>query len=240
LLEVHRLLQANESLVLCALQGMGGIGKTELALQYADGQRAAYPGGIGWFNAGSDLELQLTPPGVPPAPGDWTLPQRLDRCWAEWPAGPKLLVFDNVQGYESVKPYLPPTGRDFRVLMTSRRAFGAPVRRYEIKVLSEAAALELLRRLADERGEGRIDLELDVAKEICAWLGYLPLGLELVGRYLAKKPDLTLAKLWQVLEAERLNAQALLAAEPEMTATWGVVTAFNRFREIPHRLVMEQ
>jgi hypothetical protein len=122
--EVHRLLQANESLVLCALQGMGGIGKTELALQYAYGQRAAYPGGIGWFNARGNLELQLTPLGLPPAPSDWTLQQRLDRCWAEWPAGLKLLVFDNVQGYESVKPYLPPTGRDFRVLMTSRGPFG--------------------------------------------------------------------------------------------------------------------
>jgi tetratricopeptide (TPR) repeat protein len=206
---------------------MGGIGKTEVALQYAYGQRAAYPGGIGWFNAGGDLELQLTPLGLPPAPGDWTLQQRLDRCWAEWPAGPKLLVFDNVQGFESVKPYLPPTGRDFRVLMTSRRTFGAPVRRYEIKVLSEAAALELLGRLADERGEGRIDKELEIAKQICAWLGYLPLGLELVGRYLARKPDLTLAKLWQVLQAEKLEAQALLKAEPEMTATLGVVTAFN-------------
>jgi tetratricopeptide (TPR) repeat protein len=173
------------------------------------------------------LELQLTPPGLPPAPSDWTLQQRLDRCWAEWPAGPKLLVFDNVGDYASIKPYLPPVGRDFRVLMTSRQSFGPPVRRYEIKVLSEVAALELLGRLADEGGDGRIDRELPIAQQICHWLGYLPLGLELVGRYLAKKPDLTLAKLWQVLQAKKLGAQALLAAEPEMTADWGVVTAFN-------------
>jgi tetratricopeptide (TPR) repeat protein len=225
LLEVHRLLQADEPVVLCALKGMGGIGKTELALQYAYGQRAAYPGGIGWFNADGDLELQLTPAHLPPAPSNWTPQQRLDHCWAEWPAGLKLLVFDNVQDFASIKPYLPPTGQGFRVLMTSRRAFGAPVSCYEIKVLSEAAALDLLGQLGDPEGEGRIDRELAIAQHICAWLGYLPLGLELVGRYLAKKPDLTLAKLWQVLQAQKLDA--LLAAEPEMTATSGVVTAFN-------------
>jgi hypothetical protein len=38
------------------------------------------------------------------------------------------------------------------------------------------------------------------ALQLCEWLGYLPLGLELVGQYLTKDPDLSLA---EVLERKR-------------------------------------
>ena len=58
-------------------------------------------------------------------------------------------------------------------------------------------------------------------------MGCLPLGLELVGRYLAQKPDLSLEKLRQRLEDKRLEAKALKEAHPEMTATLGVAAAFE-------------
>jgi hypothetical protein len=74
-----------------------------------------------------------------------------------------------------------------------RSRFGSPVQNYEIQVLSESASLELLRVLVSDE---RIDQDLETAKQVCEWLGYLPLGLELVGPYLARKKGVSIATLW--------------------------------------------
>ncbi len=133
-----------------------------------------------------------------------------------------LVVIDDVSGpddnaaYNAIKPYLPPQETRFRVLLTTRLQLGASIRTVQIDVLSEAASLELLRSLI---GAERLDLDLDTAKALCHWLGYLPLGLELVGRFLARKPGWTLAKMQQQLNEKRLEARALCQAQPDMTAT---------------------
>lgn len=74
---------------------------------------------------------------------------------------------------------------------------------------------------------GREEAELEVAESLCEWLGYLPLGLELVGRYLAIEEDLSLAEIQQQLAQARLEDEALVEAQPEMTAQLGVAAAFE-------------
>jgi hypothetical protein len=87
-------------------------------------------------------------------------------------------------------------------------------------------ALRLLASF-DRTIEERIERDPTTATAICEWLGYLPLGLELVGRYLSAKPDLLIATMWEHLQAQRLNAKALQAADPNMTASLGVIAAFE-------------
>ncbi|NET62603.1 MAG: ATP-binding protein [Symploca sp. SIO2E6] len=76
---LHQQLQKNERVVVSALTGMGGVGKTELALQYALAQKLNYQGGICWLqvragNIGGQIVqfgrscLQLNPPE------SWDLP----------------------------------------------------------------------------------------------------------------------------------------------------------------------
>jgi tetratricopeptide (TPR) repeat protein len=108
--------------------------------------------------------------------------------------------------------------------MTSRSHFGSPVQELQLNVLSEEKALELLRVLVQDQ---RVDREIERSQELCAWLGYLPLGVELVGRYLAKKKDVSIELLWQRLQEKRLEAKAFKQAEPGMTATLGVAAAFE-------------
>ena len=67
--------------------------------------------------------------------------------------------------------------------------------------------------------------EPDSAKALCHWLGYLPLGLELVGRFLQRKPGWSLAKLLERLEAKRLDAKALCQGRPDMTAAHESIAA---------------
>ena len=71
--------------------------------------------------------------------------------------------------------------------------------------------------------------EHTTADALCQWLGYLPLGLELVGRYLAQDRGVSLAEMWEQLqEAERpLENTSLAGSYPLMTAQRGVRAAFE-------------
>jgi len=227
---LHLQLKADVPMAISSIQGMGGIGKTELALQYAWKHLAAkdYPGGVCWLRSRKDIGVQIVEfarsrLGLE-IPTDVELAERVRICWRDWQKNNALIVFDDVQTYKEIKEFLPPQGKQFRVLLTTRKYLDGSVQTYEIKVLSEAASLEMLRRLVPD---GRIDRELERSEKLCKWLGYLPLGLELVGRYLARKKGLSIEKLWGRLQEQRLAARALLKAEPGMTATLGVTAAFE-------------
>jgi len=58
--QLHRELQQTDKLAICAIAGMGGVGKTELALQYALKYQDKYSGGLCWLSVrGADLGTQL-------------------------------------------------------------------------------------------------------------------------------------------------------------------------------------
>jgi tetratricopeptide (TPR) repeat protein len=224
-------LQTDKPVAISAISGMGGIGKSELALQYAYQHLApTYPGGICWLKAREDVGLQIVEfarvyAKIEP-PTDWDIVEKVRWCWQHWRDGLMLIVFDDVQDYGDIRSFLPPPKSQFRTLLTSRHKFPSPVRNYQIEVLSEAAAIKLLGSF-DPEVRMRIDADLATAQAICHWLGYLPLGLELIGRYLANDLDLSIAEVWQYLQSERLMAQALAAAEAGMTAKLGVIAAFE-------------
>src|SRR5215468_4710733 len=61
LAEVHALLQQGQAVGVrpVAASGMGGIGKTQLAVEYAYQHRDDYPGGVYWVNAANDWQAEL-------------------------------------------------------------------------------------------------------------------------------------------------------------------------------------
>ena len=229
--EVHQKLQENNQLAICAVSGMGGIGKTELAVQYAIKHKEDYSGGLCWLQGrAGDIGSQIIsfalsrlglaiPEGLEP-------PDQVGYCWQHWKEGQVLLVYDDVTDFHAIAPLLPPRDMSrFKVLMTSRQRAGANYNSIDLDVLDEGSALELLRSLI---GNERIDAELDGAKALCAWLGYLPLGLELVGRYLKNNSTLTLVRLQERLQRAKLEAKVF--ADPQkgdMTAKLGVAAAFE-------------
>ena len=228
--ELDRQLQQTSGLVaITSVAGMGGVGKTELAIRYARSRLATFPGGVCWVKVrGADLATQILGFAqihfdlVPPE----TLhdaPSRIGYCWAHWPGHERvLIVLDDVTAWDVIQPLLPKAER-FCTLITTRRTFRGvqPVR---LDVLAAPDSFALLNSVAGgERCEGqRAD-----AERLCEWLGHLPLGLELVGRYLAGKADLSLCEMLSRLERKGLDHPSTKRADGLTTAELGVAAAFD-------------
>ncbi|MBD2086083.1 tetratricopeptide repeat protein [Coleofasciculus sp. FACHB-542] len=230
LLEVHQLLQENKQVAIAAVVGMGGVGKTELATQYARQYLSSYVGGVCWLSAQGNiatdiirfvqLEFEIEPPQ------DWELAEQLEFCWKKWHPGNVLIVLDDVTDYkQQVQPYLPRQKLSrFKVLLTTRFQFGSSLPQLRLDVLKPLASMKLLESII---GRERLKREAWVVRRLCKWLGYLPLGLELVGRYLDQQSNLSLKKLLARLERKRLEHEAILKADPLMRYELGVAAAFD-------------
>ncbi|NEO86989.1 MAG: transcriptional regulator [Spirulina sp. SIO3F2] len=234
---LHQQLQATERVAISAVSGMGGVGKTELALQYAHKYLDNYGGGVVWLRgeqAGVELlsfaRSQFFPNIDFTQFGD--LKEQLAYCFRRWypdqaPPKPVLLIFDDVNNYrEQVVQWLSSEPR-FRVLLTTRERIQG-IERLDLDVLEPEDALALLGAIV---GEARVTAEPEAATALCQWLGFLPLGIELAGYYVCEE-ECTLSELLAELqqrEAKRtaLEHPAMVQPEPTMTAQRGVEATFE-------------
>ena len=183
--------------IISATVGMGGLGKTQLAVEFCH-RYGRFFHGVHWVQAPADA-THLTPAEIQTAlraeiaecgqamqiagfPAD-NQPQQVALTLQAWQRGTHLVVLDNLENQQVLREILPQLNQT-RILMTARRrnwdkALGLQLHRLD--VLSEAEARELLRNLADQLA-ATPDSELDALAEK---VGHLPLALDLIGRYLA-------------------------------------------------------
>jgi tetratricopeptide (TPR) repeat protein/predicted phosphodiesterase len=176
------------------LRGMGGIGKTALALVLAERLKDQFPDGQIFIDMrGTSVNLEL-PPVTPveamaqiiraynPVDRLPENPVELRGLYLSILTSKRtLLLMDNAANSEQVEPLLPPVGCS--VLITSRIKFALPgLVEKDLNLLPIDKARELLLEIAPRIGSR--------AEELAKLCGYLPIALRNAGKALAEKKDL--------------------------------------------------
>jgi hypothetical protein len=178
LARVHRALTADGGTSAVAIQGFCGIGKTQLAIEYAHRYKADYDL-IWWLPCDTpeaareslaELESRLQVPDVPRAPGESRYGGLFEflqqgHAYARW-----LLIFDNANEPDDIRDLIPQ--RDGHILITSRNSrWEATGDMLELDVFSRDESIEFLRRRRRDLGEAG-------AHRLAEAAGDLPLILE--------------------------------------------------------------
>jgi tetratricopeptide (TPR) repeat protein/transcriptional regulator with XRE-family HTH domain len=224
LLQVATALRGGDTTValgqVVASTGLGGLGKTQLAVELVHRYGRFFAGGVFWlsFASADEIPLQVAACAGSGAAGleadvsSRPLEERVKLVTGAWQnAVPRLLVFDNCEE-ESLLETWRPTSGGCRVLVTSRRSRWAPtvgVTAVPLDLLPRQYSIELLRRYRPDLAAD--DPRLDA---IANRLGDLPLALHLAGRYLlAYRAEVSLDDYLAELDQPALIRHASLLGE---------------------------
>ncbi|MEU7916150.1 FxSxx-COOH system tetratricopeptide repeat protein [Microbispora bryophytorum] len=208
-----------------ALHGLGGVGKSQIAIEYCYRHQDKYDL-IWWIpserltmvrqafvDLAVHLDLNVTEPNVAVPAVREAL--RLGRPYASW-----LLVFDNAEDVEQVRRFFPTNGPG-KIMVTSRsRDWFAHATPLEVDVFTREESRALLRLRGPELSERDAD-------EISERLGDLPLAIEQAAVWLTET-GMPVAEYLQLFDEQRAELLQVEGAEVPVAAAWNV--SFEQLR----------
>ncbi|MGW6057659.1 FxSxx-COOH system tetratricopeptide repeat protein [Streptomyces sp. NPDC055189] len=206
-----------------AMYGLGGIGKSQLAVEYVYVHQSKYDL-ICWISSERASGIinglaQLAPRlGISHGPeARTTVPAVLDALRRGTPYSRWLLVFDNADNAEALAPFLP-NSRLGTVLITSRNPHWENVARcLEVDIFERAESIKLLNKRGPELTE-------EDADELADALGDLPLAIEQAAAWRAETgmPVQEYLRLFKEKRSELLFESAPYAYQQSIATAWNV------------------
>ncbi|MGV9455534.1 FxSxx-COOH system tetratricopeptide repeat protein [Streptomyces sp. NPDC003635] len=222
---LHRRLRKEQATAVLpnALHGMGGVGKTLLAVEYLYRHLGDYDL-VWWISAERTAQIALSLTELAPRLGleagseaTWSVTAVLEALRRGEPYDNWLLVFDNADSPEAVRPYFP-SGGPGNILVTSRNPQWASVAKpLEVNVFRREESVDLLRR----RGP---DITDDEADRLAEALGDLPLAIEQAAAWRAETgmPADEYLRLLDEKQVDLLGLAAPLDYQLPVIAAWNV------------------
>ncbi|MEW2525453.1 FxSxx-COOH system tetratricopeptide repeat protein [Streptomyces sp. NPDC047071] len=212
-----------------ALHGMGGVGKSQIAVEYVYRHSRDYR--LIWWVA-SEQENQIVQSlielgeqmGLQAGSEISAVPAVLDALRRGEPYSDWLLVFDNAEDPKEVRKYFPSDGPG-RILVTSRNVqWSSTASSLEVDVFAREESVSLLRRRSPE-------LPDEAVNHLAASLGDLPLAVEQASVWLAETgmPVQQYLELFERKWAELLQSDPPPDYEMPVAAAWNV--SLERLRE---------
>ncbi|MER6089346.1 AfsR/SARP family transcriptional regulator [Streptomyces bluensis] len=211
-----------------ALAGIGGVGKTTLAVHVAHQARGAFPDGqlyVDLQGAGTRAAEPETVLGAflrALGTADEAIPDSLEERAALYRSvldGRRVLVLlDNARDAAQVRPLLPGT-EGCAALVTSRVRMVdlAGAQLVDLDVMSPEEALLLFTKIV---GEERVASEREAALDVVAACGFLPLAIRIAASRLAARRTWTVSVLAAKLADERRRLDELQAGDLAVKATF--------------------
>ncbi|MBY8340144.1 FxSxx-COOH system tetratricopeptide repeat protein [Streptomyces spinosirectus] len=212
-----------------ALHGMGGVGKSQIAIEYVYRHSREYR--LIWW-VPSEQESQIVQSlielgeqmGLQVGSEMSAVPAVLDALRRGEPYSDWLLVFDNAENPKEVRKYFPSDGPG-RIVVTSRNSqWSTDVSSLEVDVFAREESVALLRRRSQNLPDEAVD-------HLAAALGDLPLAVEQAAVWLAE----TGMPVQQYLEVYERNFTEIMRSDPPgdynrpVAAAWNV--SLGRLRE---------
>lgn len=215
--ELAALLGAARTTTMAAIDGMGGVGKTALAVHGAHLLSAEFPGGqlyldLHGFTPGREpvepaeaLRVLLAALGVPPGRIPDGVTERAALWRSELAARRAIVLLDNAADADQVRDLLPGAGQSFAVITSRRRMVGLDgVQPISLDVLPTQEAAELFIESAGGARPGDVG-------EVLRRCGNLPLAIRVAAARLLHRPAWTLDTLVERLREGELAVSDVFA-----------------------------
>jgi tetratricopeptide (TPR) repeat protein len=168
------------------ISGMSGVGKTELANEFAHKYMNRFKGGI-FVAHWAEEDFAETLKRFAQETLDMTIPphrreeNKVQYIWDHWGRVGDVLVIVNDPNEGELKAVLPPRSPAFKVIVCSQMEQLLDMKVLGLGCLTNRESLDLL---ANHLGRKRVDDEKSAAQDIVKWAGGLPLAIDAVGRFL--------------------------------------------------------
>ena len=212
-----------------ALVGMGGVGKSSLAIHIAHALRDDFADGVLWASASTSSPLDIIELWAREYDCDFgrlnDLQSRAAALRSLLAQKNTLVLLDDVTSAVQIQPLLPGSPGCV-VLLTTRSEDVAVTLAAELYRLSELQLSEGLALLTALLGSERVEREVEAAKTICHQLKCLPLALEIVGQLLRVRSQRRLSDLSAYLDNvnNRLSLQISdRAVRTSFMASWDML-----------------